>query len=242
MSKVDKEWAPAVALGVAALIAVGLVNEATGGKLADTYTRTQDAISPGAPVPVTPKDVQAAREAFPRLPVKPLGTRTTYDRTKFGTPWKDIAVPGVTPANNCDTRSDILRRDLTAVTPPTGCKVASGTLADPYTGKTITYRAGPDAEKVQIDHVVALSAAWAQGAASWDTLKRTRFANDPRNLLAVDGPTNQKKSDDTAEDWFPPVAFQCAFTVRVVTVKAAYELSVSEEERDALDRMLKRCP
>ena len=241
-SKIEKKDASKlIAIGLGALIVFAVINSATGGKAKEIGGRVQDALNPGPSVAVAAPAVAEARAALPKLTVAPLDARDDYQRAAFGPAWKDTAVPGVAAANRCDTRDDILRRDLTADQPPAGCKLRSGTLADPYTGKTITWTAAhPTA--VEIDHVVPLGAAWHQGAAGWDPAKRQRFANDPRNLLAVDGPTNVAKSDKLADGWFPPVAFQCKFTVTVIKVKTVYGMPVTGKEHDALERMLKKCP
>ncbi len=47
------------------------------------------------------------------------------------------------------------------------------------------------------DHEVALSDAWQKGAQGWDTARRTVFANNPLNLLAVDGPRNMQRATPT---------------------------------------------
>jgi hypothetical protein len=100
-----------------------------------------------------------------------------------------------------------------------------------------------DAEAVQIDHVVALSDAWQKGAAGWDARRRLAFANDPLNLLAVDGPTNSRKSDGDAATWLPPRrSFRCRYVARMVAVKAKWKLSVTQAEHDAIARVLARCP
>lgn len=149
--------------------------------------------------------------------------------------------------NGCDTRNDILRRDLVdvAVKPGTGgCKVQRGTLHGPYTGSTIAFVSGQDTSSaVQIDHVVALSDAWQKGARSLDADDRLAFANDPLNLLAVDGPTNQAKSDGDAATWLPPSrSYRCPYVARQIAVKAEYGLWVTSAEHDAMARVLADCP
>ena len=119
--------------------------------------------------------------------------------------------------------------------------VVAGLLADPYTGALLTF-AKERAGDVQIDHVVALSDAWQKGAASWAAARRLQFANDPLNLLAVDGSANQAKSDSDAASWLPPnKAYRCAYVARQVAVKRAYGLSVTSAEHDALARVLSSC-
>ena len=96
---------------------------------------------------------------------------------------------------------------------------------------------------MQIDHVVALSDAWQKGAQQWDATKRRAFANDPLELLAVDGPTNARKGDGDAATWLPPrKSFRCAYVARQIAVKARYGLWVTQAEHDAMARVLERCP
>lgn len=161
-----------------------------------------------------------------------------YDRNFFGKGWVDI------DNNTCFTRADILARDLEGVKKKGRCKVQSGTLHDPYTGKTIAYRSGKDtSELVQIDHVVALLDAWGTGAQVWDEGKRVAFANDPLNLLAVDGQINDDKGHKNASQWLPPnQAFHCHYVARQVAVKARYGLWVTAEEKAAMAKVLEMCP
>ena len=116
----------------------------------------------------------------------------------------------------------------------------SGTLHDPYTGTVIVFFRGRiTSVRVQIDHVVALSDAWQKGAQQWSTSRRTAYANDSLNLLAVDGPTNGRKSDGDAATWLPPnKAYRCSYAARQVAVKVTYGLWVTSAERDALARIL----
>ena len=180
-----------------------------------------------------------ADDVLATLIVKGRAPKTGYSRDQFGAAWADV------DRNGCDTRDDILNRDLTHKQwrPGThGCVVVAGVLDDPYTGRAITF-AKANAAAVQIDHVVALSDAWQKGAASWDSARRRAFANDRLNLLAVDGPTNERKSDGDAATWLPPDrSYRCRFVARLVAVKAKWKLWVTAAERDAMARVLARCP
>lgn len=190
-----------------------------------------------APAPVA----GSARGALEALEVKGRAPRTGYDRDRFGDGWVD------TDRNGCDTRNDVLARDLTGETFVPGtrdCVVRTGTLADPYSGSTIDFLRGQDtSDDVQVDHVVALSDAWQKGAQGWDEERRVRFANDPLNLLAVDGSLNMQKGDGDAATWLPPATgTRCAYVARQVAVKAGYGLWVTQAERDAMAGVLARCP
>jgi hypothetical protein len=145
--------------------------------------------------------------------------------------------------NHCDTRDDILRRDLSDVVPPSGCAVTSGVLHDPYTGKLITFNRDEGTDVlVQIDHVVALLDAWQTGAQQWNLVKRTQLANDPLDLLAVDGKANRKKKASNVASWLPSNKdFRCEYVTRVVKVKAKYGLWMIQAEHDEASRVLTKC-
>ena len=153
---------------------------------------------------------------------------TGYDRDEYGSSWTDDNnVPF--GHNGCDTRNDVLRRDLyhPVIEEGTyGCVALSGDLKDPYTATSIDFVRGTSTStKVQIDHVVALGDSWQTGAQQWSEEKRQDFANDPLNLLAVDGPTNASKSDSNAASWLPPNRkFWCTYVARQTAVKAKYGL------------------
>ncbi len=207
------------------------------------------AVGLGAPVwidaraaaryPVTAADLAAGYDALDGLAVKGRAPRTGYDRDAFGQAWADV------DRNGCDTRNDMLHRDLVDITVKPGsrgCVVLTGTLDDPYTATTIAFERGERSAEVQIDHVVALADAWQKGARGWTREVRTAFANDPANLQAVDGPTNQSKGAGDAATWLPPNrGYRCVYALRQVTVKAAYGLWVTQAEHDALERELGRC-
>ncbi len=173
------------------------------------------------------------------LPMKGRAPQTGYDRTgSFGTAWLDV------DQNGCDTRNDILARDLTTIVKSGECRVMTGTLVGPYTGKTITFVRGQGTSSlVQIDHVVALSNAWQTGGQQLSQAQRVSLANDPLNLLAVDGRTNSSKGAGDTATWLPPQnTFRCAYVARQISVKATYGLWVTAPEHAAMTRILAGCP
>lgn len=177
---------------------------------------------------------QLATEALETLAVKGRAPKTGYDREEFGSGWTKIT--------GCDTRSIILNRDLTDTMIDEECRVVSGVLQDPYTGKTIQFQR-TDGDAVQIDHVVALSDAWQKGAQQLTRAQRVQLANDPLELLAVDGAANQQKADGDAATWLPSnKAFRCQYVARQVAVKQKYTLWVTEAEKAAMISVLSGCP
>jgi hypothetical protein len=198
--------------------------------------------APTSSAPAAPSDAAGtAVAALAVLDVKGRAPRTGYERNLFGSGWGDP------DRNGCDTRNDVLARDLTGESFKPGtrdCVVVTGTLADPYSGTAIRFVRGQDtSDDVQIDHVVAVSDAWQKGAQAWDAGERVAFYNDPLNLLAVDGPLNGQKGDGDAATWLPPNrGFRCAYVARQIAVKRAYDLWVTAAEREAMSRILSGCP
>jgi len=195
------------------------------------------------PAPHTSPDYDDARAQLAALPVKGWDRQTDFSRYRFGEPWSDD-VNVEFGHNGCNTRDDILRRDLTQlVVRPGTCYAQSGVLIDRYSGESIAFVRGPDcSEAIQIDHVVSLSDAWYKGARDWDEQRRRDFANDPRNLLAVGAKANFDKAFRDANAWLPPnPAFRCEFVARQIAVKAAYRLWVSANEKRAMAAVLDHC-
>jgi len=177
-----------------------------------------------------------AIDTLNKLAVKGRAPKTGYTRSQFGDGWAS--------KNGCDTRNIILNRDLSDVKLNDKCQVVSGVLNDPYTGKMIQFTRGPDTSTaVEIDHVVALSDAWQTGAQQLTASERKTLANDPLELLAVDGPANVQKSDGDAATWLPSnKSFRCEYVARQIAVKAKYTLWVTPAEKDAMVRILNSCP
>ena len=170
-----------------------------------------------------------------KVAIKGRAPKTKYSREQFGADWSII--------NGCDTRNIILNRDLSNAVVDERCNVVSGTLNDPYTGKTIQFKRGSDTSgAIQIDHVVSLSDAWQKGAQQLTSDMRIKLANDPLELLAVDGPANQQKSDSDAASWLPPnKSFRCQYVARQIAVKLKYNLWVTSAEHDVIANILNKC-
>lgn len=170
-----------------------------------------------------------------------------YRRDAFGESWTDdTTAPG--GHNGCDTRNDILDRDLSDKSYvaikrcPTA--VATGTLLDPYTSTVVSFTRGNQiGAAVQIDHIVPLALAWDLGARGWPDDLRIRFANDPANLLAVDGQANQDKGDKEPALWMPPnAAFHCQYSMQFIAVLRGYGLPVDAPSAPVLRDAAATCP
>ena len=202
--------------------------------LVATGTLKPATVMPGSSQ-VTVADSPALR-ILATLPIKGRAPKTDYARSQFGDGWSS--------SEGCDTRNVILHRDLTNSIIDSSCVVTKGTLSDPYTGKMIEFTRGSGTSSaVQIDHVVALSDAWQTGAQQLPMTTRVNLANDPIELLAVDGPANQQKSDGDAATWLPSnKPFRCQYVARQIAVKQKYNLWVTQAEHDAIQSILTACP
>jgi len=212
-------------------VAIGLV----GALFASGIAAPAQAIRYSEATEVTASSVLSS------LPVKGRAPKTGYTRAQFGQAWADV------DRNGCDTRNDMLKRDLTNIeykVKTRDCVVLTGVLVDRYSGETINFvRGNVTSMEVQIDHVIALSNAWQTGAFKLTVLQRTALANDPMNLFAVKGRLNLQKSDGDAATWLPPLkSFRCAYVAQQIAVKAKYSLWVTAPEKEAMVRILTACP
>ena len=212
-------WEIRIAAVVAALVIGAIPNPATGVEQ-----------EPGM-----------ATAVLETLAVKGRAPKTGYTRAQFGPAWADV------DRNGCDTRNDILKRDLTSITyraKTRNCVVESGTLIDRYSGETINFVKGNiSSMEVQIDHVVALSNAWQTGAFKLSADQRKALSNDPLNLFAVKGRLNSQKGDGDAATWLPPLkSFRCSYVAQQIAVKAKYSLWVTAPEKAAMVSILAKCP
>lgn len=175
-----------------------------------------------------------------------------YDRERYFGGWASNGCGSAT------TRDTILARDLKDAVKNPRCQVTSGTLSDPYTGRTIRFRRGRNTSSaVQIDHVVALLDAWESGARDWDQTKRVQYANSTDVLLASDGPANMAKGsgldvngtslyrpqDSGAPDiWMPDnKAYRCDYMAKRATIKSKWGLTMTPREKQQTVSVLSQC-
>lgn len=176
-----------------------------------------------------------ATEILERLEVKGRAPKTDYSREQFYNGWPIV--------DGCSLRQKIIKREFGDTAVLDGCNVVAGEYEEPYTGEYRKFAERNEISKLQIDHVVALSDAWQKGAQNLTKEERYSIATDPLNLLAVDGPANQQKSDGDAATWLPSnKKFRCQYVARQVSVKYKYELWITEAEHDVIFNVLKNCP
>lgn len=231
------------AVVVAAVLGYALLSGqlSAGQLLEDLLGGSQNGEMPAASQ-APPPSADAARRQLSEIRVRPAGSMAGYSREQFPH-WSDARefgwkLPGGTPdPDSCDVRDAALIRDGEDERVEESCAVISGIWFDPYGGETYT-----DPSDIDIDHIVPLANAWRSGASSWDTARRERFANVPRDLLSVDDGLNQSKGDKGPEAWKPPrKSYWCAYSKKWIGVKHYWDLSVTSAERAALKQMLGRC-
>lgn len=221
------------------LVAIGSIvfqNVNTEGSQHPPQTPVPSAAPPSTSMPTPKTDSDTASVEDPEaIP--------DYDRAKFGQRWADV------DRNGCDTRNDVLRRDLTDATfkPGTrGCVVLTGTLRDPYSGETVRFTRGEGtSDLVPIDHIIALSPGWYWGAWNWTDELRKEFANDPLNLVATTRDSNGSsgKHDKPPSEWLPSdPSGRCRFAGNFLTLAEKYSLSIPEKEINTAQAALEECP
>lgn len=205
----------------------------------------------GAALSVWRPWVDSAAPELAGLRIVPqVSAQPGYDRScrpdqgcVFGPAWSDD-VRVRWGHDGCDTRNQVLARDLTdTVTKPgtRGCVILAGVLRDRYSGVVVRFSRSA-ASEVPVDHVVALSAAWDRGAASWDAQLRRDFANDPDNLTATTRAVNSAKGDKTPATWAPATRTgSCWYVQTYLTIVHRYDLTVTAAEARALIRILRDC-
>lgn len=180
-------------------------------------------------------DAPLATEILEKLEVKGRAPKTGYSRDEFYSGWPTV--------EGCNLRQRIIRREFGDSAVLDGCTVVAGEFDEPYTGEHRVFTEKSQISKIQIDHVVALSDAWQKGAQYMEKEVRYNIATDPLNLLAVDGPANEQKSDGDAATWLPSnKKFRCQYVARQVSVKYKYGLWVTEAEKEAIANILINCP
>lgn len=144
-----------------------------------------------------------------------------YKRELFGDSWS------TNPITGCTTREEIIKTQLKAEKPYSGCEVAAAGQC-PYSGKQIASQSdNPDYADVDIDHLFPLAAAWDLGAFSWTEEQRVIFANDPANLVAVSKQENRRKSDSLPSDWLPSKrSNRCWYVNQIADIAVKYDLSL----------------
>lgn len=175
-----------------------------------------------------------------------------YDRERYFGGWASNGCGSAT------TRDTILARDLKGAVENPRCQVTSGTLTDPYTGRTIQFRRGRNTSSaVQIDHVVALLDAWESGARDWDQTKRVQYANSTDVLLASDGPANMAKgsgldvngtalyrsqNSGAPDVWMPDnKAYRCDYMAKRAAIKSKWGLTMTPREKQQTVSVLSQC-
>ena len=108
--------------------------------------------------------------------------------------------------------------------------------------------------------MVPLNYLYAHGAWQWDERTRLLVANDPLNLVAVEGEANQAKgacgpascpvgSTETGSwrptgpgGWWPTnSSYRCTYARRFVSVAATYRLGLPQADKAALSTTLNSC-
>lgn len=220
-----------------------LIGVATIGALALTYSEGADTLDRLATEPPTatttpapdtnhaphntptPENdpAAAALDKLTDIPIAEPANPDSYDRDTWGY--------GDPIQGNCNARALTLQHASTTPTETnTNCTVTSGEWTGYDTGHTYT-----DPSDVHIDHLVPLAEVHESGGHAWNTDRKETYANDPggRQLVVADATANEEKGDADPGEWMPPTN-QCRYLVDWITIKHDWNLTVDQDENDAL--------
>lgn len=158
-------------------------------------------------------------------------TPQAYDRGLYGG-WKDYDF-------DCrNTRQEVLSNlsTVTVTWDESGCTAQRGRWIDPYTDRVFY-----DAPQLDIDHLVPLAYAHEHGASLWNFKLRADFANDLRNLFAVEASINREKGAKGPTEWLPPnKRFRCQYLLRFDRVMKLYKLDYYTAEKLEMQTLRKQ--
>ena len=186
-----------------------------------------------------PEDVQTLLDTLSSLEVAPRGSGVEYNRRDWRH-WIDAD-------RDCqNTRAEVLISESLApvsFAPEDDgdqCRVVSGQWVGPWTGEVFT-----DASDVDIDHHVPLGHAHLSGGWDWSPERKRAYANDlthPASLQATSAPVNRSKGKQAPDEWRPEEsAGWCRYAADWISVKEAWDLTVTYAEVGALEKMLATC-
>ena len=246
--------APAIAARLAVAVATMLVT-ACASEVTDTIDAARQlagevgsATEPLEPSPQQPAaidlsaespEVQSLLVSLRGLRVAARGSGVGYNRRDWGD-WIDAD-------RDCqNTRAEVLISESLApvsFAPEDDgdkCLVISGQWLGPWTGEVFT-----DASDVDIDHHVPLGHAHLSGGWDWPRERKRAYANDlthPASLQATSAPVNRSKGKQPPDEWRPEEsAGWCRYAADWISVKEAWDLTVTSAEVGALEKMLATC-
>ena len=83
------------------------------------------------------------------------------------------------------------------------------------------------------------------GTWEWSAQQKEQYANylrDPQHLIAVTASANRSKGARGPEEWKPENrSYWCQYAIDWVTIKDTWNLTVTQDEHDALAQMLNTC-
>ena len=187
----------------------------------------------------TQADVQHVMQILDELEVSDRGSGVEYNRGDWGQ-WIDAD-------QDCqNTRAEVLISESLApvsFAPEDDgdmCRVIAGRWVGPWTGEVFT-----DASDVDIDHHVPLGHAHLSGGWDWSPERKRAYANDlthPASLQATSAPINRSKGKQAPDEWRPEEsAGWCRYAADWISVKKAWDLTVTSAEVGALEKMLATC-
>jgi len=168
--------------------------------------------------------LSTAQSELNQLTVANESNGDSYDRDLFPH-WSSVG-------GGCTARQYVLKRDGSNVQTGSDCQPDSGSWQSDFDNVWTS-----TVSNATVDHVVALSEAWASGASQWSTSERQAFANDissPQLWIATTS-INSAKGDKDPAEWMPPnTSVRCDYVKAWTHVKYLYDLKVNAAEKSAI--------
>lgn len=117
------------------------------------------------------------------------------------------------------------------------CSVDSGEWIDSYTSKKIK-----KIDDVTVDYVVGLETANYLGGNKWGIEQKTKFANDPENMVVVSKKSKEDRDGLGLDEWSPKnKTASCNFSKNYAMILKKYNLSLDDNTEEELKSSLSKC-
>lgn len=95
-------------------------------------------------------------------------------------------------------------------------------------------------EDVDVDHLIAKKEAHDSGLCAADAQTKINFTNDLENIALASPSVNRSKGARDPAEWLPEHS-ACWYVWQVLRVKRKYDLTIDEDEQNAIEEVLQDC-
>lgn len=161
--------------------------------------------------------------------------RPQYERNAYGSGWRTT--------DGISLRHQVLWRDFTDVEWNENRNIVAGSYVDPFLGgEERTFTTDDNlGSAVHIDHVLPVAQTWSDMHIR-DREDRVDFYNYDMNLVALDGPENNRKGSLAPAEYMPPNQdIHCEYSVMWTHTSMAWDISLEDPDVTVLQDTLEQC-